>query len=172
MLTVARVRAPRARLALGVAEALPYGDGEFDFVFSVDVIHHVRDRAASFAEAFRVLRPGGRLCVATDDEATLGGRLHRRYFPETLEVELRRYPQIEALRAYATDAGFAGLTEERTSSPFRIDDAAPYRERAFSSLHLISAEAYRRGLAQLERDLEAGPIDGADRHVLLWSAKG
>jgi phosphoethanolamine N-methyltransferase len=42
---------------------LPFADESFDVVFSKDVIIHVADKKALYAEAYRVLRPGGRLCV-------------------------------------------------------------------------------------------------------------
>jgi phosphoethanolamine N-methyltransferase len=42
---------------------LPFADDSFDVVFSKDAIILVQDKAALYAEAHRVLRPGGRLCV-------------------------------------------------------------------------------------------------------------
>ena len=42
---------------------LPFPDGTFDVVFSKDALVHVQDKAALYAEAHRVLRPGGRLCI-------------------------------------------------------------------------------------------------------------
>ena len=42
------------------AEALPYGDGDFDAVFSNAALHWVRGQDAMMAEVHRVLRPGGR----------------------------------------------------------------------------------------------------------------
>ena len=44
---------------------LPFGDGEFDFVFSKSVVEHLRDPIAALTEACRVLRPGGRIVVMT-----------------------------------------------------------------------------------------------------------
>lgn len=45
------------------AEALPFPDACFDFVYSWGVIHHTPAPERAVAEILRVLRPGGRLCV-------------------------------------------------------------------------------------------------------------
>lgn len=62
MLRVARLTArhPRARYALGTAEALPVDDAGADVVWSVATVHHWRDIDQGIAEVARVLRPGGR----------------------------------------------------------------------------------------------------------------
>src|SRR6267143_5341712 len=41
-------------------ESLPFADARFDAVVSIDVILHLRDRAAIFEEVARVLAPAGR----------------------------------------------------------------------------------------------------------------
>ncbi len=48
---------------LADAEALPFDDGLFDFVYSNGVLHHSHDTARCIAEAHRVLKPGGRVVV-------------------------------------------------------------------------------------------------------------
>ena len=43
--------------------SLPFADGSFDVVFSKDAILHEPEKEALYADAFRVLRPGGHLLV-------------------------------------------------------------------------------------------------------------
>lgn len=50
-------------IAQAIGEALPFGDGTFDLVFSHEVIEHVRDDAQVAADMARVTAPGGRLIV-------------------------------------------------------------------------------------------------------------
>jgi SAM-dependent methyltransferase len=56
------VKAPWHDRAVG-AEALPYDDGSLGALVLFDVLHHVPSPPAFFAEAARVLKPGGRLVM-------------------------------------------------------------------------------------------------------------
>jgi SAM-dependent methyltransferase len=172
MLNQARKRSTEIVYRQGSAEDLGFAPGSFDLLFSVDVIHHVTDRRTYLAEAFRALAPGGRLCTATDSAWIIRHRQPlSHYFPETVEPELARYPRIADLRAGMAGVGFVALDEQTVECTYPLDDIQIYRDKAFSALHLISEDAFQRGIARMERDLREGPILCTPRYTLLWGTK-
>jgi len=174
MLAQARLDAEKddLELLLGSAEALPVADSTVNFAYSVDVIHHVGDRTAAAQEAFRVLAPGGRLCIATDSAEDIANRVPlASHFPETVAHELRRYPSIGTIMAELADAGFVDLTTTHVCHEYALTDITPYRERAFSSLRLITDDELAAGLTRLEQDLIDGPIAARSIYTLIWATR-
>ncbi|WP_228973745.1 class I SAM-dependent methyltransferase [Streptomyces sp. DH12] len=104
----------RLRFVRGAAERLPLPDGSFDHLYSVEAAQHFRDLRAFAGEAARVLRPGGRVAVASffvperrgDAAPELARRLDS--FQSGLDVA---HPLPE-LTGALTDAGLAGVRAE------------------------------------------------------------
>ena len=68
MLAKAREQTSRISFQFGRAEELTFPEDFFDLVFSVDVIHHVREPISFFREAQRVIKSNGKVCTVTDSE--------------------------------------------------------------------------------------------------------
>jgi len=119
MVSLARQQtAGRAQIDLAVLGGpLPYPDAVFDLIVCALAIHYASDRAAAFAEFFRVLHPGGALVVSTQHPTADWLRKGGSYFEVKLETDIWRVPSgdqpvrfwrepLSALCAAATGAGF------------------------------------------------------------------
>lgn len=109
----------------GQAEALPVGDASVDVVLSNCVINLCEDKGAVFAEAFRVLKPGGRLEISdmvTAGPLPLALRYDESGWSSCISGAL---PEQEYLDLVA-EAGFEEVTSRRSSSAGVIGNVPVY----------------------------------------------
>lgn len=135
MLAVARKKAAKVpggeclEFIAGDSLALPFADNTFDLVTVAYGVRNFSDLARGYREMFRVLRPGGKLCVIelsrpvnpvllagyrlySETIIPLLGRLVSRdaraytYLPESIAV----CPQRELMTALMSAAGFSGCS--------------------------------------------------------------
>ncbi|MFX1317954.1 MAG: class I SAM-dependent methyltransferase [Promethearchaeota archaeon] len=172
MLTQARQQSPDIVFSQGLASSLQFEGAFFDFVFSVDLIHHLKDIIPYFSEVFRILKPGGRICTVTDSEEIIRTRRPLAfYFPDTITIDLERYPSLLVLRKRMEDAGFRNIKQIQAEFSYELTDIEAYRNKAFSCLHFISPGDFQAGLTRLEEDLAQGPIPANSRYMLLFGQK-
>jgi SAM-dependent methyltransferase len=69
--------ASRADLRAESAETAELGTREFDLIYAIHVVEHLRDPAHVFRSCFRALRPGGTLYLMTPDAGSAGLRVFR-----------------------------------------------------------------------------------------------
>ncbi len=61
--------ADRLHPTQGPADQLPYDDDKFDIILTVEALSHIANTQGYMAEAHRVLKPGGVLLIADDNNA-------------------------------------------------------------------------------------------------------
>lgn len=176
MLDKARAKNPAIDFRQGNAAQIPFDDGSFDFAYMTDVIHHVPDIGAMFDEIKRVLRPGGKLCIATQSHDQIGRRPIAQFFPGTAVVDRERYPDIDVIAQVGEEhkMHFLKTTVLFENQPIQLGDhfLELARKKGYSMLHLIAADEYAAGLEMLESALAAGPIEAhAAGETLVWLAR-
>ncbi len=151
----ARARERVSTVKIAPAEHLPFKEGWFDRAVMWLVIHLI-DRPQAFAEAIRVLKPDGRLVIATFDPAHFERYWLNRFFPSLEAIDRGRFPEPDALQAELESAGFAHVPLVRLTQRAVIDrDSALERVRGrfISPLQLLDDDEYTRGLARMEKEL-------------------
>ncbi|MEU5840004.1 class I SAM-dependent methyltransferase [Streptomyces diacarni] len=173
MLGQARARGgERIELVHSDATATSLPPASFGLIYSVDVIHHVREVHAYFAEVARLLQPGGLVCTVTDSEEMIRSReALSGYFPGTVPFELGRYHAFPVLREAEQSAGLTPTATEQYSEPWQITDTQLFQDKAYSCLHGITEAEHRRGVEAMKEALRRGPIEGRRRSCALWAVK-
>jgi len=141
----------------GAADAIPAGDGAFDFAFMSMVIHHVVDLGACARELRRVVEPGGLVFIRN----TFAGRLDRvryfEFFPEARAADEARLPTADSVRAAFGAHGFELVTLDTLEQEIDASLAAHYdriKQRALSTFSLITDAQFDAGLTRMRQAAE------------------
>ena len=153
MLEVARTRVGGAGLKLGSAEELPFKDGWFERA-TMWLVAHLVDRPRAFAEAARVLEPGGHFAVATFDPSYFDEFWLNELFPSMEAADRARFPTADELTAELAPFDEVRLIRlSQTGSLTREVALDRIRGKHISTFDLIEDEEYAAGLERAEREL-------------------
>jgi SAM-dependent methyltransferase len=98
----------------GVAEALPFGDSEFDFALMVTTVCFVDDIGKALLEANRVLFRGGVLIIGFVDRNSPLGQTYIDRRKENVFYKEATFFSVDELVQVMMRAGFEGLTFNQT----------------------------------------------------------
>jgi SAM-dependent methyltransferase len=162
MLHRARGAAPTARLVEARAEDLPWRDASLDRIFCINALHHFADRLRFFAEARRVLRPGGGLLtIGADPHTDRDEWWVYEYFEETRSIDRQRFARVRTLRGELALSGFAWAESMEAE---HIEVVRPAGEALAdgtidpgltSQLAVLSEEEFSRGVDRLRQANDA-----------------
>jgi ubiquinone/menaquinone biosynthesis C-methylase UbiE len=103
----------RVEFEVGDATSTGFADASFDAVLTLHVAMNIEDKAALYAEAFRVLRPGGRF-VVYDVLQGEGGEIHYPV-PWATDSSMSFLATPAQMRELLTGAGFEIVSETDSS---------------------------------------------------------
>jgi arsenite methyltransferase len=136
-----RVGAANVEFRLGEIEHLPVPDTTVDVILSNCVINLSPDKAAVFRDAFRVLKPGGRLAISD----VVAVRPMPRELAESVEALtgcVAGSATVDVLRALLAEAGFGAVhIEPRPESRTVIARCMPGAEDYVVSATIEAAKA-------------------------------
>lgn len=189
MLAVARRIAPDIDWRTGQAEKLPFDDGSFDVVACQFALMFFEDRVAALREMWRVLKPGGRLAVATWDRLDHSPgydamvALLQRLFGERIADALRA-PFVlgdpDMLSALAAEAGIEGAEIETRDDVVAfpsLEDWVHTDVKGWTLADMIDDDQYRKLLDAARHELADfvqadGTVSFAGPAHILTAVKG
>ena len=152
----ARAQGLAERAAFRQVEAgpLPFADASFDVVFSSGAFTQIEDKAASFAEVHRVLKPAGAFTLYDWFKA-----------PGPYSAAMREWFRLEGLTyAMMTMADYEALLRGAGFQSVTVADASPWYRRAVVEEHQrLKGPLYPRMKALIGREQ-------ADHFVENWRA--
>lgn len=151
MAAIARLRG--MEVEAGSAEAVPHGDATFDTVVMNGIPSYVDDLSAAFAEARRVLRPGGHV-VVLDVPAESGYGLLYRLAAVVGTWEDAFLAKVAPRRPYPIE--FAAAANWRTTA----EKATLLREAGFQDLSYLQTLTRHPVFSD---DGAEDPVEGFDR---------
>jgi ubiquinone/menaquinone biosynthesis C-methylase UbiE len=142
---------PAITLQQGSAERTGLPDGDADPVLQRALIHHLADPSVAFAEARRILKPGGTLLVqdrTMADVRVQASAQHLRgwffdLFPRLVDVEAARRPSGDQVDAWLRQAGLAVVGRYRLAE----------RRKTYASLEQLHTDLCARTGRSILHDL-------------------
>jgi len=113
-----------------VGEDLPLADSQFDFVLMVTTICFLYDIAASFKEAYRVLKSKGAFVIGFVDRDSLLGKKYQKHKDENVFYKEATFYSADEVISYLKKAGFRDFALVQTifKDLQEVDGIQPVKE--------------------------------------------
>lgn len=164
MIRKTRSKSPNLQVLRGDVTHLPFTSETFDGAYSIQVLHHVKDKDTFLEEIYRVLRKNARVTINSCSHKQHEAFWVLHYFPKGLEIDLARIPDVKEIEKMLEQAGFSEVGSKICRSDTVLIDQQPdsyldkrYRD-GLSTFALLTKEEIESGCNKIREDLESGEI--------------
>jgi SAM-dependent methyltransferase len=169
MAMIAQRPSGAAPVVRAVAEALPFTDKLFTAALAILTIHHWSEKSQGLHELCRVAK--ARVVILTFDPQSPGFWLVQDYFPEFLEADRQRLPQIEEIAKFLRHVRVLPLPIPRDCrdgflGAFWRRPAEYLRAEVRSGISSFATCSDLTALKRLERDLHNGKWMRRNRDIV------
>lgn len=152
----------QVRVELGDGQQLPYADAVFDGGYTQHVTMNVSDRTRFFAEAFRVLRPGGFFALTEHALGPTGDPHHP--VPWSADGTGAWLVSADETEAYLRAAGFEAIVVEHTGPKYAAGYKAAIEKAEQGALpplglHLLLGDSALQKTRNAARNIIEGRTD-------------
>lgn len=144
------------------AQDLAYEDAYFDIVFISHLLHHVDSPQKVISECRRVLTDSGVILVRYGPIEYIRNDVEHTFFPETLDIDEPRTPDVLTVETWLHDARFSGIeTQEIIQKTYASSEAhlQAITVKGTSVMTMITEDAHKRGLQKLSEYIKENPYD-------------
>lgn len=142
-------------------------ENHFDACVLIEVAEHLPDPRVTFAEAFRVVKPGGALYVTTPNFASFRALLQRQDWVTIIPSGHLYYFTAKSLARLLKSVGFTGIVDLTSSADFeaeleasRVSGGVPLRD---DELEILRRRVIQEDSARLG--------NGRGEGLVLWAVK-
>jgi ubiquinone/menaquinone biosynthesis C-methylase UbiE len=152
MLSRANTKA-RGIWAQGDATHLPVADEKVDVAIMMLVLQHIDDEVMAISEAWRALKPGGRLVIATVSHARIRRHIMR-HFPGLVDIDLARFIPVPEMKWHLRNVGFENVHSHVVKSEPAVQSVESvierFRKRYMSTLALVPKKDFEKNMTIFE----------------------
>jgi len=149
----------------------------FDFILIIDVMHFIKNINLLAKKLYSKCENNAMVAIVTQSHQQIKNRRYGDFFPSTIEIDLERYHDIDALIDGFESAGFSLQKnipyKENTIRYFDFSFLNNVRNKCFSMFELIDEKEFNNGIKKFEEALKGnnGKIEEsyAGKTILLFS---
>ncbi|NHI93211.1 MAG: class I SAM-dependent methyltransferase [Candidatus Lokiarchaeota archaeon] len=157
-------KSPNLQVLHGDVSFLPFNSETFDGAYSIQVLHHIKEKEQFLREIYRILRNNAKVTINSCSHKQHEAFWVLHYFPRGLEVDLERIPDVKEIESMLKKAGFSNVSSKICRSDAILIDQKPenylnkqYRD-GLSTFALLTEEEIETGCNKIREDIASGKV--------------